>query len=97
MKEHARLARPYATAVFRIAWQGDAVAEWSDLLSFLAAVVSDPLMRDVIADPRVPRDTLSELLLSILGDGVSEQSRNFVRMLVENQRLGLLPGIAEQF
>lgn len=97
MKEYARLARPYATAVFRIAWEGDSVAEWSDLLSFLKAVVSDPLMRNVIADPRVPGDTLLELLFSILGDRVSEQSRNFVRMLVENQRLGLLPGIAEQF
>ena len=97
MKEQARLARPYATAVFRIAWQGDTVAEWSDLLRLLAVVVSDPLMREVIVDPRVPRDTLLKLVLSILGDGVSEQGRNFVHMLVENQRLGLLPSIAEQF
>lgn len=71
MKEQARLARPYATAVFRIAWQGDTVAEWSDLLRLLAVVVSDPLMREVIVDPRVPRDTLLKLVLSILGDGVS--------------------------
>lgn len=97
MKDQARLARPYATAVFRMAWQEDTVQEWSDLLRLLSLVVSDPLMREVLADPRVPRETLANLVLSVLGDGVSERGRNLIRMLVDNQRLGLAPAIAQQF
>jgi F-type H+-transporting ATPase subunit delta len=97
MKEQARLARPYAMAVFRMAWQEDSLQEWSDLLRLLSLVVSDPLMREVLADPRVPRETLVSLVLSVLGDAVSERGRNLIRMLVDNQRLGLAPEIARQF
>jgi F-type H+-transporting ATPase subunit delta len=97
MKEQARLARPYAMAVFRMAWQEDSLEEWSDLLRLLSLVVSDPLMREVLADPRVPRETLVSLVLSVLGDAVSERGRNLIRMLVDNQRLGLAPEIARQF
>jgi F-type H+-transporting ATPase subunit delta len=97
MKEQAKLARPYATAVFGMAWQSGTVEEWSELLRVLSLVVSDPLMREVVADPRVPRDTIVSLVLSIPGEGVSEAGRNLVRILVENQRLGLLPAIAAQF
>jgi F-type H+-transporting ATPase subunit delta len=97
MKEQARLARPYAMAVFRMAWQEDSLQEWSDLLRLLSLVASDPLMREVLADPRVPRETLVSLVLSVLGDSVSERGRNLVRMLVDNQRLGLAPEIARQF
>lgn len=97
MKDQEKLARPYATAVFRLAWQGGDLDTWSDLLRLLSAVVSDPRMREVIGDPRVPRETLLSLVLSILGEDVSEPGRNLVRMLVENQRLALAPAIAEQF
>jgi F-type H+-transporting ATPase subunit delta len=97
MREPSTLARPYAAAVFRMAWEADALPEWSDSLQLLTAVVSDPAMQGLIADPRVPRASLADLVLSVVGDRFPEPARNLVRVLVDNQRLVLAPAIAQLF
>lgn len=97
MREQATLARPYASALFRLAREGEAVAEWASMLQLLAQVVADPAMKALIADPRLPSDKLKDLVLSIVGDRLTGPAQNLVRVLVDNRRLALAPQIAQLF
>lgn len=97
MTEFATLARPYAQAVFELAIKAGNFDEWSNNLNFLATVVEDPTMANVIANPEVGKNTLTRLLHDI-GDGhLSEPGNNLVRLLVDNHRLPVIPQIAFQY
>jgi len=97
MQEKSTLARPYASAVFEQAREDNAFAAWSDLLAFLEAAVAEPGLASVIADPRVESARLQELVLSICEGRLTEHGANFVRVLVENRRLALVPEIRRLF
>jgi F-type H+-transporting ATPase subunit delta len=97
MAEFATLARPYAEAVFQLAVEAGNFEEWSNHLNFLAAVVEEPTMAAVIANPEVGNNNLTRLLLDI-GDGhLSEPGKNLVKILVDNHRLPVTPQIAFQY
>ncbi len=97
MAELVTIARPYAEAVFRVAKEGNAFAEWSRTLALCAAVVRDPQMAALIADPNVPRETLARVLMGVCGGDLSEPARNFLQVLIDNDRLAVLPQIAQLF
>lgn len=97
MQEKATLARPYATAAFAEAREQGKLKEWSAMLAFLAAVVSDPLMRRVIGDPRLSAEQLAGLILEIAGNHLTKSGPNFVRLLIQAGRLPVLPEIFELF
>lgn len=93
MAEKSTLARPYAMAVFAQARDENDLPGWSDMLAFLDRVVTDPTMAGIIADPRVERSRLVSLALDVGEGTLSETGKNFVRVLVENRRLDLVPEI----
>ena len=95
MADTTTLARPYAEAVFHLAWDSDKLDHWSAMLSLLAAVAADPRFAQLAANPRVERERLQQLVLEICGDRLDEQGVNFVRLLLANHRFQLLPEIAE--
>ena len=95
MAELSTLARPYAEAVFRLAKEKGALADWSVRLSTLAAIVSDAQMQAVIADPNTSAARAAELIGSIAG--ADEAGRNLLTVLAGNDRLSLLPEISAQF
>jgi F-type H+-transporting ATPase subunit delta len=97
MAEIATIARPYAEAAFEVAAAGSALPEWSALLAELAVVAANADLREALSDPRVTPTQQVELVLAPLKGAVNEQQRNFVQVLAENDRLGALPVIAEQF
>lgn len=88
------IARPYAEAVFARAIETDTLDKWTEMLGFLAAVVSDPAVADIIVNPAVEHDRRLQLLLDIGGEQLSEEGQNLLRLLVENDRLSVLPEIA---
>lgn len=93
-------ARPYAIAAFRQAQEEDKLEQWSATLQFLSALVQNPTMAGIIANPRVERAKLIELILDIAGDAFAKTQKtgkNFLRVLVEQGRLPLAPEIAELF
>jgi F-type H+-transporting ATPase subunit delta len=98
MAELATIARPYAEALFAVAEGGD-VAAWSALLQELAQVARLPEVLSVATSPKVTREQVVELLLAAAKSPQKEalEVKNFVRMLVGNHRLSLLPEIATQF
>jgi len=97
MSELATLARPYAAAVFKRAKETHATAKWSQSLAFMSAVLKNEDISVVIDNPKVSKQRLSALMLDICQEHVNQENENFLKLLVLNNRLGLLPSIAELF
>lgn len=97
MAELATIARPYAEAAFRLASQDNALPQWSDMLRFLATIVSDSKVAEALDNPKLDAEQKESLLLSVANDRVSGLGRNFVRVLVEGDRVTVLPEIARLF
>ena len=97
MIETVAIARPYASAVYEQAVAEGALPQWSDALEFLATVVSDRAMADVIANPRIDDAALTALLLDVCDGRLSRTQENFVRLLIESGRLTSAPAIAALF
>lgn len=96
MAENVTIARPYADAAFELARGAGALGPWSEALDRLAALAADPDMRACIADPNLSADQLVQLVLDVAGT-LSAEQQNFVRVLVDNERLQLLPEIRDLF
>lgn len=97
MAEIATLARPYAEAVFRLADAGDTLAAWSGTLRALAQVAAHPDMQECLAKYDLTAAQLQELFLSLCQEELSAEAKNFVQLLIEYDRLTLLPEIFAQF
>jgi F-type H+-transporting ATPase subunit delta len=97
MAERSTIARPYAKAAFEAARAGKRLAPWSGALAALAAGVSDPAIQTLLGSPRIPRARLTEVFAELVGKELGEPGLNFLRLLAENRRLGLLPEIAQLF
>jgi F-type H+-transporting ATPase subunit delta len=97
MAEAITIARPYATAVFRLAKEKNALARWSEMLSFLSLLAQDASLRALIDDPKVDDGELERLFLQLGGDRLDAEAGNLIRVLVEYGRLAVLPEIAAAF
>jgi F-type H+-transporting ATPase subunit delta len=97
MAEAITIARPYAQAAFEEAQKLGDLKGWSEMLLSLAEAVSNPDVRDVVTSPRVAKSQIESVMDGLIGGKPNVQQRNFVRILVENQRLLLLPDILALF
>jgi F-type H+-transporting ATPase subunit delta len=97
MAENLTIARPYAEAVFSSADASGALQAWSQALQRLAMIVSDPDMHNAIGDPKVGPEQVYGLVAAGAGDALSPEAQSFVRVLIDNDRLPVLPEIATLF
>ncbi len=97
MAEVSTIARPYALAAFKQAKEEGNLSEWSEMIETLALIVSDSLMKGLIANPIVKRDQLADLIVDVAGESLSETGKNFVRVLAEKGRLKLVPEVRAIF
>jgi len=95
MAEIATIARPYAEALFKAA--GAQAAALAAEVTALAAVASEPQLRQFADNPKTTAEQVQDIVLSVLGTPVSAQGRNFLRTVLDNGRLAALPEIATQF
>jgi len=95
--EDTTIARPYAEAAFKRAVESGKLGQWSDALALLAAVVKDPAMAGLIANPKLGKSQLTDLVFDIVGDKLDDEARNLVRLLVENGRLAVTPAVSMLF
>lgn len=91
--ELATLARPYAEAVFSLAKDSNRFDHWSRAVAFAATVLRDEKVRAIIEDPRSKRGDIERFVLSLF-EGFDEQARNFVRLLLKNDRISVIGEIA---
>ncbi|MGA9335334.1 MAG: F0F1 ATP synthase subunit delta [Rudaea sp.] len=96
MSEPLTLARPYARAAFEAARERNALAAWSNHLAFSAQVLGDARVSSIVGDPRLGNADLVGLLLP--PDAPADSAfATFLGVLVENQRVALLPEIDALF
>lgn len=96
MAELATVARPYAEALFRVAKAGN-MAAWSDLVSEMAQVGAHPDVRSLVSNPNISDRQIVDTLLLLLKSAISNEAKNLIEVLVENNRVSLLPEIGVQF
>lgn len=97
MSELSTLARPYAVAVFKQAVENNTAAKWSADLAFLSAVVSDAQMLEIVDSPVIAEQNLLQLMQEICTEHIAAQAMNLINLLIQNNRLGLIPEIAQLF
>ena len=97
MAEVATVARPYAEAVFSLADKSGSTAGWLSTLGTMAQVAGNPEMQACIGNPNVGPKALYDLFVALCKQDFTAEARNFVRVLIANDRLGLLPEIFAQF
>lgn len=97
MAEVTTIVRPYAVAAFRLAKERKALAQWSEMLGFAAAVAADPQMRAYIEDPKITAQAREQAFLAVCGDRLDAAGVNLVKLLIEYGRLALLPALATAF
>jgi F-type H+-transporting ATPase subunit delta len=97
MAEITTIARPYAEAAFALAREQNALPVWSEMLKLAGAVVADPRIAEALDNPKLDTGAKESLLLSICGERLNNEGRNFVRILVAGDRIMLLPAIQAQF
>jgi F-type H+-transporting ATPase subunit delta len=97
MAEISTIARPYAVAAYQLAKEHKSLAKWSEMLAFAAAVSTDLQMQAYIQDPKVVSTELQSTFLTICGDKLNEQGQNLIKVLVEYNRMTILPAIAYAF
>ena len=97
MLEKATIARPYANAAFDQAIDESKLSEWSAMLNLLSVIVSDDSMGAVINNPKLSSEQLYQFITDIGGDKFSQTGKNFIRVLIDAERIGLAAEVFELF
>ncbi|KZN14435.1 MULTISPECIES: F0F1 ATP synthase subunit delta [Marinomonas] len=97
MAELKTVARPYAKAAFEVAKEQGQIAQWADMLSILAAVTTEPKLRQALENPAFSAEEKANALADVCAEVATEQGKAFLLALAENKRLALLPAISELF
>jgi len=97
MAEISTIARPYAVAAYKLGREQKTLAKWSEMLGFAAAVASDVQMKAYIQDPKAVSSELQDAFLKVCGDKLNEEGKNMIKVLVEYNRMDILPAIASAF
>lgn len=95
MAELATIARPYADALFK-ACSADlgATAVWLDELAAIAANVQ---LQQFAGNPSVTAAQTFAVITGVAKSKLPEAANNFLRAVIDNNRVSVLPEIASQF
>lgn len=95
MAELATIARPYAEALFKTAGSDlDGTAAWLDEL---AAIASNVQLQQYAGNPSVTSAQTFEVISGVAKGKLPEAAKNFLRAVIDNGRISVLPEIASQF
>ena len=104
MADNNTIARPYARAIFEIAQSVGALAEWSESLALAGQLLGDRGLVEYLGDPEFSDDKRLDFLHSLFGKaggamlaGGDRRGSNFLKLLLENDRVAILPEISEHF
>jgi F-type H+-transporting ATPase subunit delta len=97
MAELTTLARPYAKAAFEYALEAKQLAEWSDMLSLTAQIVSDEAMQQLLTSPHFTKENQKDAMLKVCEGKLNANGVNFIKLLAQNGRLLALPEIEVLF
>jgi F-type H+-transporting ATPase subunit delta len=95
MAELATIARPYAEALFKASGSDlGAAAAWLDELAAIAANVQ---LQQFAGNPGVTVTQTFDVISGVAKHQLPDAAKNFLRTVIENGRISVLPEIAAQF
>ncbi len=97
MLEKVTIARPYAEAAFAQALEESNLGDWSGMLGLLSVIISDDNMNGVVDNPKLSNERLYQFIVELCGDKLSKTGKNFVRILIDAERIGLAAEIFELY
>lgn len=98
MAELSTIARPYAEALFETArTSGEGLERWLAIVEELAGLMAHPQVAQLVADPKLGDAQVVDLLAGMVNSPLPAVGMNFLKLLVSNQRLAVLPEVAVQF
>jgi F-type H+-transporting ATPase subunit delta len=90
-------ARRYAEAAFQIAMRDGTVEVWRSELDLAGAVVEDPTVARVLANPAVALESRDAMVDSAIGPTVSGPVLNLVKLMLRRGRIDQLPRVSAEF
>jgi len=95
MAELATIARPYAEALFKASAKDlGATAVWLDEL---AAVAANAQLQQFAGNPGVTAAQTFDVISGVVKSPLNDAAKNFLRAIIDNGRVSVLPEIASQF
>jgi F-type H+-transporting ATPase subunit delta len=95
MAELATIARPYAEALFKASAKDLATtAAW---VEELAVIAGNPQLQQFADNPNVAAQQVFDVIAGVAKSALNDAAKNFLRTVIENGRLGVMPEIAAQF
>ncbi len=96
MSELTTIARPYAKAAFDFAVEAKAIDTWLEMLVFAAEVSKNDTITGYLSGT-ASVEQAKEIFLNVCGEQLNDQGQNLIKVMAENERLLVLPQVAEQF
>lgn len=92
------LAKRYARALAAVAREAGTLEAIADELSSAAALIANPELGAALGSPTIETATRDKLLAEVASSlGLSELTQNFLSLLLDNERIGELPGIDSSY
>jgi F-type H+-transporting ATPase subunit delta len=89
---------PYAQALMSLAQSHNLVDTFGDNVAGLLAVLnSSSELKTFLANPLLPAEAKKAALQQIVGDQVHPYLKNFLMLLVDRRRIGVVDGVCEKF
>jgi len=104
MADNNTIARPYAQAVFELANESGDLAKWSAALDVAGELMADGQVVAYLGDPAFNNGQRLEFLTGLFDKagakmlaGQDKRGTNFLKLLLEYRRIGVLPEMAAHF
>ncbi len=104
MADNNTVARPYAQAIFEIADCAGTLTHWSKSLAIAGQLLGDRGLVEYLGNPKFNDKQRFEFLTGLFGNagskllaGRDKKGSNFLKLLLENGRVAVLPEISEHF
>ena len=104
MADNNIVARPYAQAVFELANEAGELGPWSESLAIAGQLVADSALVEYLGNPAFNNEQRLEFLTGLFKNagakllaGNDDKGTNFLKLLLENRRVAVMPEIAEHY
>jgi F-type H+-transporting ATPase subunit delta len=104
MADNNTVARPYAQAVFELANDAGELGPWSDSLGLAGQLLAESHLVEYLGNPEFNDEQRLEFLTGLfkkagasLLAGGDTKGTNFLKLLLENKRVAVMPEIAAHF
>ena len=106
MADNNTIARPYAVAAFEVANDDGNLAGWSAALEIAGELLADGRVEKFLSNPAFTDEQREQFLRDLFKSageassvlvGDDTKGSNFLKLLLEYRRVGVLPEIAEHF